>query len=207
MTEHDITQTPAVGMVSRGVLPSSHRLRGSGQADGYDDEFDGFFRKEYSRVVKVVMYAGATFEEAEDAVSPAMARAYARWPLLTQPDAWVRMVALRNYLKGVTKDRRRRQLETKAGRRDCLDRIPVKTHEEPDERSRVITVLRCLPPAQLMVMALTFDGYTPTEIAQMLDQDASTVRSNLRHARKRLRDEFENPASGQAVVAGKGDDD
>jgi RNA polymerase sigma-70 factor (ECF subfamily) len=186
--EQEITPTPSLGMAM------------VSQGQGYDDEFDGFFRKEYSRVVKVVMYAGATFEEAEDAVSPAMARAYVRWPLLTQPDAWVRIVALRNYLKEVMGDRRRGRLETEAGHRDCLDRLPVKTHEEPDERSWVITVLRRLPPAQLTAMALTFDGYTATEIAQMLDLDASTVRSNLRHARKRLRDEFESPAGGQAVA-------
>lgn len=198
MTVHDVTPTPAVGMVSRQC--------GSGQGHEYDDEFDGFFREEYSRVVKVVMYAGAAFEEAEDAVSPAMALAYAHWPQLAQPDAWVRVVALRNYLKEVTKDRRRGRLETEAGRRDCLDRLPVKTHEEPDERSWVITVLRRLPRAQLTAMALTFDGYTPTEIAQMLDQDASTVRSNLRHARKRLKDEFESPANRQAgVEKGAGD--
>jgi RNA polymerase sigma factor (sigma-70 family) len=192
--DQEITPTPSPGMA---MVPQGH---------GYDEEFDGFFRKEYSRVVKVVMYAGATFEEAEDAVSPAMARAYARWRLLTQPDAWVRIVALRIYLKEVTKDRRRGRLETEAGHRDCLDRLPVTTHDEPDERSWVITMLRRLPPAQLTAMALTFDGYTPTEIAQMLDQDASTVRSNLRHARKRLRDEFESPANNQAVIEkGAGD--
>ncbi|MGH3976340.1 MAG: sigma-70 family RNA polymerase sigma factor [Pseudonocardiaceae bacterium] len=157
-----------------------------------DDEFNGFFRKEYSRVVKVVMYAGATLEESEDAVSSAMAQAYARWPWLTQPDAWVRTVALRSYLKKVAKDRRRGQLEMTAARQDCLDRVPVGVHEEPDERSRVIAVLSCLPPAQRTVMALTLDGYTPTEIAQMLHQRAETVRSNLRHARWKLRGELKN---------------
>jgi DNA-directed RNA polymerase specialized sigma24 family protein len=88
-----------------------------------------------------------------------------------------------------------------------LDRSSAGEHEEPDERGRVIAALRRLPPAQLTAMALTFDGYTPTEIAQTLHQDASTVRSNLRHARKRLRDEIENPAGRQAIVAGKGERD
>jgi RNA polymerase sigma-70 factor (ECF subfamily) len=154
-----------------------------------------------------MMYAGATLEEAEDAVSPAMAQAYARWPVLTHPSAWVRRVALRNYLKKVEKDRRRGHAETAASRLNCLDRSSVGEHEEPDERGRVIAALRCLPPAQLTAMALTFDGYTPTEIAQTLHQDARTVRSNLRHARKRLRDEIENPAGRQAIVAGKGERD
>jgi len=56
-----------------------------------------------------------------------------------------------------------------------------------------------LPELQRTAMALTFDGHTPTEIAQLLHQNAATVRSNLRHARMRLRDEFGNPPSGQAI--------
>lgn len=169
----------------------------------YDNDFNDFFRKEYPRVVKVVMYAGATFEEAEDAVSPAMALAYTEWPLLTQPAAWVRTVALRLYFKKAKKDRARITKETAAARLDGVDRLSAGAHEEPDERSRVIAILRCLPPAQLAAMALSFDGYTTVEIAQMLHQNADTVRSNLRHARKRLRDDFENPAGGQAIVAEK----
>lgn len=173
----------------------------------YEDGFKDFFRKEYSRIVKVMMYVGATFEEAEDAVSPAMAQAYTRWPLLTQPAAWVRRVALHNYFKKTKKDRSRSHAETAASRLDCSDRGLGSEHVDPDEHSRVIAVLRRLPPAQLTVMALTFDGYTPTEIAQMLHQDAKTVRSNLRHARKRLQNEFENLLSRQTVVAGKGEGD
>lgn len=51
----------------------------------------------------------------------------------------------RAHIKKAVKDRRRGQLEMKAARRDCLDRVSVGAHEEPDERSRVIAVLRCLP--------------------------------------------------------------
>lgn len=208
MTKHGIksegeipewTEASSSRQLSGRVFPSPRGHLGSNQGHQDDDEFNGFFRKEYPRVVKVVMYAGATLEESEDAVSSAMAQAYARWPWLTQPNAWVRKVALRNYLKKVTKDRRRGQLEMRAARRDCLDRVPVGALEEPDERSRVIAVLRCLPPVQLTAMALTLDGYTPTEIAQMLHQRADTVRSNLRYARRRLRDELENPAGGQSI--------
>lgn len=177
------------------VLPSHRDLRGLGLGREFEDDFNGLFRKEYSRVVKVVMYAGATFEEAEDAVSAAMARAYACWPVLHYPAAWVRKVALHLYFKKVGKDRIRGHAETAASRLECLDRVSTGAHEEPDERSRVIAVLRCLSPAQRTAMALTFDGYTPTEIAKLLHQNAATVRSNLRHARMRLRDEFGKPTS------------
>jgi RNA polymerase sigma-70 factor (ECF subfamily) len=53
----------------------------------YDDDFNDFFRKEYPKVVKFVMYAGAIFEEAEDAVLQAMTLGHTSWPLLTHPTA------------------------------------------------------------------------------------------------------------------------
>lgn len=168
----------------------------------YDDDFDDFFRKEYRRVVKFMMYVEAPVEiqDAEDAVSQAMAQAYARWPLLTHPASWVRKAAQRHYIKNAQADRKRDRTETEAAHLDGLDRVPAECREEPDERSRVIAALRCLPPAQREVMALTFDGYTPAEIAKLLHQQPDNVRSNLRHARDRLRREFGKPAAGGRAV-------
>jgi RNA polymerase sigma-70 factor (ECF subfamily) len=137
------------------------------------------------------MYAGATFEDAEDAVSEAMARAYTCWPELTQPAAWLRTVALRLYFKKAEKDRRQGHAETTASALDCLDRVSAGPQEERAVHSQVIAVLQCLPHAQRTAMALTFDGYTPAEIAALLQQkSAATVRSNLRHARMRLQGKF-----------------
>jgi hypothetical protein len=50
----------------------------------------------------------------------------------------------------------------------------------------VLKAIKRLPPAQRRVMAWYFDGYAPAEIAGILGEDAPTVRSNLRHARRRL---------------------
>lgn len=166
----------------------------------YDDDFNDFFRKEYPKVVKFVMYAGATFEEAEDAVLQAMTLGHTSWPLLTHPTAWVRTVALRLYFKQVNKDRRRSDTETAAARLDCLDRGSVPAPREPDEHSRVIAVLRCLPSAQRTVMALILDGYSPAEIAELLHENPANVRSNLRHARSRLRQELQNPAADEKTL-------
>lgn len=159
----------------------------------HDDDFARFFRTEYPKVVKFVMYAGANFEEADDAVSQAMELAYASWPLLTNPPAWVRTVAVRRYFRNAQNDRRRSNVEAEVARLDYHNRGLVSPSGEPDEYNRVLTVLRRLPPAQRAVMALCLDGYSPTEIATMLRQDPRTVRSNLRHARSRLRREFQDP--------------
>jgi RNA polymerase sigma-70 factor (ECF subfamily) len=47
-------------------------------------------------------------------------------------------------------------------------------------------LLRALPAAQREALALTMDGFTPKEIAEMTGREAVTVRSHLRHARRRL---------------------
>jgi RNA polymerase sigma-70 factor (ECF subfamily) len=160
-------------------------------------DYVGFFLKEYPKVVKFMMYAGANFEEADDAVSEAMARAYTSWPLLTDPTAWVRTVALSRYLRKAENDRRRSDVDAVAARLDCLDRGSMVPSGEPDEHNRVLAILRRLPSSLRAVMALCLDGYSPAEIATLLRQDANTVRSNLRHARSMLRREFQDPSAGE----------
>lgn len=166
----------------------------------HGEEFAEFFRKEYPKVVRFVMYAGATLEEADDAVSQAMAKAYTWWSQLAQPAAWVRTVALRRYIKESQHDRRRSEAEATAARLDPLSRGSTGSSCEPDEHGHVIAILRCLPPAQQEVMVLFLDRYSPTEIAALLGQDAVTVRSNLRHARSRLRRELQNLAATEKAV-------
>jgi DNA-directed RNA polymerase specialized sigma24 family protein len=50
----------------------------------------------------------------------------------------------------------------------------------------VLALLRALPPAQREVLALAADGFEPGEIAEITGQHTATVRSNLRHGRRRL---------------------
>ncbi|WP_258939202.1 RNA polymerase sigma factor [Actinomadura luteofluorescens] len=52
----------------------------------------------------------------------------------------------------------------------------------------VVNLLRHLPPAQRAVIALIIDGYSTREISEFLDTRPDTVSSNLRHARRRLRE-------------------
>lgn len=48
-----------------------------------------------------------------------------------------------------------------------------------------------LPPRQREVLRLSLEGYKPTQIARALSLSPNTVRVNLHHARKRLRDNRE----------------
>jgi RNA polymerase sigma factor (sigma-70 family) len=52
------------------------------------------------------------------------------------------------------------------------------------QRQEVTQVLQALPPRQRQVLALTIDGWTPAEIADLLGIDSAAVRSNLMKARR-----------------------
>lgn len=146
--------------------------------------FETFFRIEYRAVVRVVMYAGASLEDAEDAASAAMLEAYLAWSVLEHPGAWVRTAAVHTFVNNARRDRRRPVLEEQAVRQARGD--TGTDTAEAGGRVAVLRALRTLPPVQRMVMALALDGHIPAEIADILRMNPVSVRSNLRHARVRL---------------------
>lgn len=151
-------------------------------SDAHDqvDEFPVFFEKEYRSVVGAVMRAGASFEDAEDAVSEAMTMAAARFDRLKTPGAWVRVVAIRRYTRKRQRDQQREEKEQERARS-----APAAHVDQYRDLYRLVrAILNELPPAQRMVMALTMDGYSCGEIAEMIRSPKETVRSNLRHARR-----------------------
>jgi RNA polymerase sigma factor (sigma-70 family) len=51
-------------------------------------------------------------------------------------------------------------------------------------------MIQTLPPAQRNTMLLAYEGFQATEISEILGVSDATVRSNLRHARKTLREKL-----------------
>ena len=49
-------------------------------------------------------------------------------------------------------------------------------------------MLRALPPGQRTIAACFYDGLTCEEIAELVEKPSATVRSQLRHARKALKE-------------------
>jgi RNA polymerase sigma factor (sigma-70 family) len=150
------------------------------------DDFDPFFRDQYPRLVKHLVTLGFSDEEAKDAASEAMIEAYRRWDVINCPGAWVRVVARRvasrsaaRYRDGL---RRAAALETSAGVfRESDEQALFK-----EDQRVVLALLAGLPARQRVVMAWYIDGYESSEIAQFLRLQPATVRSHLRHARRRL---------------------
>ena len=148
---------------------------------GSEDEFASFYRKHVSRLVAYLIYQGAPAALAADLAQEAMITAYRRWPEITSPRAYVYKVAGRAFVRRAV---------------DAAE-LPVGEVPEPTsvllrpgdaeawlQAQQVITVLRALPPRQRQVLALTIDGWSPAEIADMLGIDPAAVRSNLKKARR-----------------------
>ena len=155
------------------------------KADLAVDAFSEFYLSFTPRLVNFLLWNGARLVEAADIAQEAMRRAYEQWDTIDHPKAWCRTVASREY-----------------GRR--MTDVEIATAEPPvlllsydpdviEQRHEVLRRLRQLPPRQRQVLAWTYDGYSPTEIAEELSISPEAVRSNLLKARRALAKQLEEP--------------
>jgi RNA polymerase sigma factor (sigma-70 family) len=156
-------------------------------------DFVGFFQRAYRAVIQTVLYAGATFHEAEEAAAAGMEEVFRRWDEITSPLAYARRAALTSFLKekerGPDRVRRRMAVRAEARQEDTEDAALTVW----EDRQWVAQILSSLPPAQREVMAFITDGFTPGEIATMLGKTPAAVRQNLHAARARLTLELQGP--------------
>jgi RNA polymerase sigma factor (sigma-70 family) len=152
------------------------------------DSFDSFFRQRFSKTVVMLIAMGASRAEAEDAAQDAMLLAWQQWESIREPAAWVRATAVRVFWK-----------YARARRSDPvpMSDLPDVPSDNPwpgifgEEQWRVLSLLRALPPGQREVTALFYDGMPCEEIAALTGKPSGTVRSQLRHARKTLKEKMQ----------------
>jgi len=84
----------------------------------------------------------------------------------------------------------RRYVPTGDSRQDRAD-LTAAVEERGVEKTQVAQLFQLLPEAQQQVLALHYDDFGTKDIARMLGMSESTVRSNLRHGRARLKKELE----------------
>jgi RNA polymerase sigma-70 factor (ECF subfamily) len=146
--------------------------------------FASFFHDRFSRTVVLLIAMGASRADAEDATQEAMVRAWQKWDSIDSPRAWVCTVAYRAYL---------RQARAQQRYAESLDESAREPAAEPDpsafaDEQQVLRLLRALSPGQRVIAACFYDGLTCEEIAKVVEKPPATVRSQLRHARKALRE-------------------
>ncbi|HEY7486585.1 MAG TPA: sigma-70 family RNA polymerase sigma factor [Streptosporangiaceae bacterium] len=151
------------------------------------DGFANFFAEELPGLLVFLLRQGAGREDAWDAVQESFIRAYLNWQQIDNPRTWIRTTAVRIYRRKVTRDR-----EVPVDMREERHPPPLFTELDQeldhDEECRlVLGLLRGLPVRQREVMAWSYDGYEPHEIAEFIGISDDAVRASLYQARRRLR--------------------
>jgi len=141
------------------------------------------YQQQLTPVIRFIMRNGASPHEAADIAQSTFVLAYEAWDAIEHAPAWLRRVAYRQLL------RVRRAREDPCAVLPDLPggRCPMAAVELGEQEARVYEALSWLPARQREVMAWTFDGFSPAEIAQELSIEPAAVRQSLARARKNLK--------------------
>lgn len=152
-------------------------------------EFTAFYREAVPRLVAFLRWQGARLPDARDCVQDTMILALRHWPELREPYAWSRLVAARRYARLLATVREDPVEDPQPATGHALGADTELAALE--ERHAVLRCLDRLPSRQRQVMAWTYDGAAPAEIADALRITAEAVRANLYKARAALRGHLE----------------
>jgi RNA polymerase sigma factor (sigma-70 family) len=147
--------------------------------------YSAFYRAEVKALVNFLLWMGAGLADATDIAQETMIEAYQSWPSIRHPRAWTRRVASRRY----GRQQFGQEVVTEQELLSLL--LPASADNAAwEQRHDVLRLLATLPWRQRQVMAWTFDGYQPKEIAVELDVTPEAVRASLKLARRTLADHF-----------------
>lgn len=151
------------------------------------DGFERFYATAYRSLLATAMIAGATPEEAEDAISTTMIQMLRRWPVPGHPIRYARKAVVNDFIKAKTRGTSR--VVTRLVGRGHIPHSQGAADEgltEFEDRDWVADVLSNLPPAQREVMQCIADGFDREEIAEILGITPQAVRRRICDARARL---------------------
>lgn len=148
------------------------------------DDFEGWYREVYPRVVSTLTAAFGSAEAAADATADAFVKAFQRWDRVSRmdrPDGWVYRVALNEGRRHFS----RRVSEAAALRESPPS--PRLTSSAADALAEFTGLVEGLPDRMRQVVALRHVAdLTESSIAEVLGISRSTVSSTLRDAYLRL---------------------
>lgn len=154
--------------------------------------FECFYREELVSLLRFLLSLGASREGAWDISQECFLTAMRCWKDISDPPKWIRTTAAREYRRTQARraDELNRMLRGGWEPRPHFDHLSIAAEE-----TRVLTAIASLPARQAEVMALTYDGYKPKEIAEILHAvypgensiTADAVRANLYQARHKLK--------------------
>lgn len=143
-------------------------------------EFSVFYKDYMPRLVRFLILDGARPALAAELAQEVMVGLWRRWDTVRSPKAWARKAASRGWIRYRTEVP------------ELPAEIPasqlIGSHQAADIETRhdLLRLLRLLTPRERQVMARTYDGDTPAEIAAELQIAEGTVRSLRRNARRTM---------------------
>ena len=136
------------------------------------------------RLVRYLMkcFGDSGMRDSADAAHNAFVELFTNWDTVRSPRAWLRTVAFRQML---------RQNASAEYPLDVLRQEPATVPasvrlELGEETQAVLDGLRQLPLAQRQVLALIYDQFSYSEIAQIMSISQAAVRKNAERARRRM---------------------
>jgi RNA polymerase sigma factor (sigma-70 family) len=148
--------------------------------------FEDFYRRHYRSLMKLIMAAGATLDEAYEAVDQTMEELLRRWHKINFPWAYARKAVVSNFLKRRKRDRECLTHMIKGGH-VCPESDDCREMNVWEDEEWIAQLLAKLPPTQREVIRCLVDGRTQAEIAELLGKTPEAIRKNLQLARERLR--------------------
>jgi RNA polymerase sigma-70 factor (sigma-E family) len=145
--------------------------------------FEEYVRGRTPALIRIAYLLAGDRHDAEDLVQSALALAAVRWHRLDDPEAYLRRVI---YTQSVSRWR-----SLRARPPETLTATPPERPTETDHDTRLMlaSALRRLTPKQRAVLVLRYyEDRTEVEAALLLGVSAGTVKSQTRHALRRLRD-------------------
>jgi RNA polymerase sigma-70 factor (ECF subfamily) len=148
-------------------------------------DFDAFFRRHYTALLRALTVACGDAEVAADCVQDAFVRAHARWRRVQayeDPAGWVRRVAInrmRDHFRHESRGIKVRRLLAREGT----------NHDSPPEPPFDLAhALAGLSPQQRIAVSLYYIGdLSVLEVAEAMQLSAGAVKFHLHEGRRRLR--------------------
>jgi RNA polymerase sigma-70 factor (sigma-E family) len=146
--------------------------------------FEEYVRARTPVLMRIAYLVTGNAHDAEDLVQSALERAAVRWRQLDDPEAYLRRVI---YTQSISRWRRLRARPPEM----LTDAPPERPPNETDHDTRLVlaSAIRRLTPKQRAVLVLRFyEDRTEAESALLLGVSTGTVKSQTRHALRRLRE-------------------
>jgi len=157
------------------------------------EELTDLYHRQFRMVYQICLMLMKNVPDAEDAAQTVFRKAMERGEPFRDPEhekAWL-IVTARNECKNQLKYWWR----TRRADSETLDSL---TGEQPRDREVWEQVAALSGPHRLVIYLHYYQGYTTGEIAAMLGENPSTVRSRLVQARRKLKLRLEEEGYGQA---------